>query len=112
LSILTRGPLPVLGCNVFLRHPRLRCTGPDADHAPVLAFSEIAFRRLAKAGGKFIGFGSNSSRQIPDGWPRARADEQFIALLRAMGPLVARHGITVSVEQQRTAESNYLNRIE
>ena len=112
LAIVARGLLPVLGCNSFLRHPRLRCTGPDADHAAVLAFSETAFRRLAKAGGKFIGFGSNTSRQIPDGWPRARADEQFIALLRATGPLAAKHGITVSVEQQRTAECNYLNRIE
>ncbi len=112
LALAARGPLPVLGCNVFLRHPRLRCTGPDADHAAVLAFSEIAFRRLARAGGKFIGFGSNTSRQIPEGWPRARADEQFVALLRAMGPLAARHGITVSVEQQRAVECNYLNRID
>ena len=29
-----------------------------------------------------------------------------------MGPLAAEHGITVSVEQQRTVECNYLNRID
>jgi sugar phosphate isomerase/epimerase len=104
-------PLPVRGCNSFLRHPRLRCTGPDADHASVLAFSEIAFRRLAQAGGKFIGFGSNKARQVPDGWPKERADAQFVTLLRAMGPLAARHGITVAVESLRAAECNYLNRI-
>jgi len=111
-TLSAASPLPVLGCNSFLRHPRLRCTGPDANHATVLAFSEIAFRRLASVGGKFIGFGSNTARQIPPGWPRARADEQFIALLRAMGPLAARHGITVSVEQQRTIECNYLNHLD
>ncbi|MEO6005006.1 MAG: TIM barrel protein [Opitutus sp.] len=111
-TIAARGVLPVLGCNSFLRHPRLRCTGPDADHTTVLEFSETAFRRLAKAGGKFIGFGSNTSRQIPDDWSKARADEQFVALLRAMGPLAAKHGITVSVEQQRRIECNYLNRID
>jgi sugar phosphate isomerase/epimerase len=110
-EIAARGALPVLGCNSFLRHSRLRCTGPDADHATVLEFSETAFRRLARAGGKFIGFGSNTSRQIPDGWPKARADEQFVALLQAMGPLAAKHGISVSVEQQRRIECNYLNRI-
>jgi sugar phosphate isomerase/epimerase len=78
----------------------------------VLSFCEIAFRRLAKAGGKFIGFGSNTSRQIPEGFSKTRADEQFIALLRAMGPLAGRYGITVSVEQQRVIECNYLNRID
>lgn len=104
-------PVPVLGCNSFLRHPRLRCTGPDADHPAVLAFSDTAFRRLARAGGRFIGFGSNTARRIPAGWPKARADEQFVALLREMGPLAARHGITVSVEQLRTVECNYLNRL-
>ena len=104
-------PLPVLGCNSFLRDPRLRSTGPDADHAAVLSFAETAFRRLAAAGGRFIGFGSNTSRRIPGDWPKARADEQFVALLRQMGPPAARHGITVAVEQLRTAECNYLNRL-
>ena len=102
--------LPVLGCNVFLR-PGLRCTGPDAAHPRVLAYAETAFRRLARLGGRFIGLGSSASRQIPDDWPKAKADEQYIALLRAMGPLAARHGITVSVEAQRTVEVNYLNRV-
>lgn len=110
-ATLATAPLPVLACNSFLRHPRLRCTGPDADHAAVLAFSAIAFRRLARVGGKIIGFGSNTARQIPAGWSKARADEQFIALLHAMGPLAAEHGITVAVEQQRPLECNYLNRI-
>lgn len=105
-------PIPVLGCNSFLRDPRLRCVGPDADHPRVLAFAETAFRRLRQVGGGFIGFGSNTSRQIPEGWPRERAGEQFVELLRAMGPLAERHNIVVSVESQRTAECNYLNHIE
>lgn len=112
-------PLPIGGCNSFLRHPSLRCTGPDADHPRVLGFSEIAFERLAKlaglvpggpvAGGAVIGFGSNTSRQIPQGWSKERADEQFMALLSKMGPLAAKHGITVAVESQRSQECNYLN---
>jgi sugar phosphate isomerase/epimerase len=102
--------LPVRGCNVFLR-PGLRCTGPDADHPRVLAYAETAFRRLRRLGGSFIGFGSSAARQIPDDWPKARADDQFIALLQAMAPLAARHQITVSAESQRRKEVNYLNRI-
>jgi sugar phosphate isomerase/epimerase len=110
-DLASASPLPALGCNKFLRDARLRCTGPDADHAAVLAFSAIAFRRLAEVGGKFIGFGSSSARQLPANWPKARADKQFVALLRAMGPLAARHGITISVEQLQESECNYLNHL-
>jgi sugar phosphate isomerase/epimerase len=104
-------PLPVLGYNSFLRDPKQRCTGPDADHPRVLAFSETAFRRLHEVGGEYIVFGSNTARQIPEGWPKARADEQFIALLRAMAPLAARCKIMVAVESQQQRECNYLNHL-
>jgi len=110
-KLAAAAPIPVRGCNSFLRDRRLRCVGPDADHPRVLAFAETAFRRLSEVGGEFIGFGSNTARQIPDGWPRERAGEQFVELLRAMGPLAEKHNIVVSVESQRTAECNYLNHI-
>ena len=104
-------PLPVLGGNGFLRDPKLRCTGPDADHPRVLGFAEVAFRRLRELGGEYIVFGSNTARQIPEGWPKAKAEEQFIDLLRQMGPLAARHQITIALEAQQTRECNYLNHI-
>ncbi|HWA29395.1 MAG TPA: TIM barrel protein [Lacunisphaera sp.] len=106
-----RSPLPVLGCNSFLRDPRPRCTGPNADHPRVLAFAETAFRRLRAVGGEYIVFGSNTARQLPPGWAKGKADEQFVSLLQAMGPLAARHGITVAVEAQRASECNYLNHL-
>ncbi len=104
-------PLPVLGANIFLADPRLRCTGPNADHPRVLAFAATAFQRLREIGGEYIVFGSGGARQVPPGWAKERADEQFVALLQAMGPLAARHGIRVAVEAQRTSECNYLNRL-
>jgi sugar phosphate isomerase/epimerase len=107
-----QSPLPVLGCNSFLRDPKLRCTGPAADHPRVLAFAETAFRRLKSVGGEYIVFGSNTARQIPEGWPRERAGEQFVALLQSMGPLAAQHGITVAVEAQQVSECNYLNHLD
>ena len=105
-------PLPIRGCNSFLRDPALVCVGPKADHERVLAYAQTAFARLQMLGGEYIVFGSNSARHIPDGWSKARADEQFIALLRAMAPLAARHGITIGVEMQQRKECNYLNFIE
>ncbi len=104
--------LPVRGCNSFMRDPSLVCVGPRADHARVLAYAATAFRRLREIGGEYIVFGSNTARRIPAGWDKARADQQFMALLEAMAPLAKAHGITVGVEMQRTSECNYLNHID
>lgn len=111
LAVAVTSPLPVLGTNGFLRHPRLRCTGPDADHPAVLAFADIAFRRLQRAGGRLIVFGSAGARRIPAGYPKEKADEQFTALLRAMAPLAAARGVTVAIELLRAQECNYLTRL-
>jgi len=105
-------PLAVRGCNSFLRDPSLICVGPAADHPRVLGYAATAFARLHSIGGEYIVFGSNSARRIPDGWTKAQADEQFVALLRAMAPLARRHHITIGVEMQRSQECNYLNYIE
>jgi sugar phosphate isomerase/epimerase len=107
-----QAPLRIRGCNSFMRDPSLICVGPAADHTRVLAYAETAFARLRSIGGEYIVFGSNTARRIPEGWSKARADEQFIALLRAMAPLAKRHRILVGVEMQRASECNYLNFIE
>ena len=111
-QLARRAPLRVRGCNSFMRDPSLVCVGPAADHARVLTYAATAFERLRSIGGEYIVFGSNTARRIPDGWSKARADEQFVSLLKAMAPLAKRHHITVGVEMQRRSECNYLNFIE
>jgi sugar phosphate isomerase/epimerase len=111
LAQLAAAPLPVLACNGFIRPAHLRCVGPEANHDLILEWSETTFRRMKKAGGKFIVFGSGGARKIPDGWTKEQADAQFVALLKRMGPLAETHGITVTLEQLRAAECNYINRI-
>jgi sugar phosphate isomerase/epimerase len=103
--------LPALACNSFIRPAHLRCVGPEANHDMVLDWAETTFRRLNQIGGKFIVFGSGRARTIPDGWTKEKADQQFVALLKRMGPLAKAHGITVTVEQLRAEECNYINRI-
>lgn len=111
LAKLAASPLPVLACNGFIRPAHLRCVGAEANHDLVLEWSETAFRRLEQAGGKFIVFGSAGARSLRDGWPKEKADAQFVALLKRMGPLAGKHGVTVAVEQLQAAECNYINRI-
>ena len=104
-------PIPVRGCNVFLSGPALRCVGPDVDRPRILAYAETAFRRFQALGGQFICFGSGGARRIPEGWSKAQADEQFIALLTALAPLAERYGMVIPVEQLRSQECNYLTRL-
>jgi sugar phosphate isomerase/epimerase len=111
LAKLAASPLPVLACNGFIRPKNLLCVGPEANHDQVLEWSETAFRRLKQASGKFIVFGSSGARKVPDGWPREKADEQFVSLLKRMGPLAGKHGVSVVVEQLQESECNYINHI-
>jgi len=111
LTELMSVPLPVLACNSFIRPAHLRCVGPEANHDLILDWAATTFRRMKKTGGKFIVFGSSGARKIPDGWAKEKADAQFVALLKRMGPLAETHGITVTVEQLRAEECNYINRI-
>jgi len=104
-------PLPILACNGFIRPAHLHCVGPEANHDLVLEWADISFRRLKKLGGKFIVFGSAGARRVPDGWPIEKADEQFISLLKQMGPLAAAQEITVTIEQLRAAECDFINQI-
>jgi sugar phosphate isomerase/epimerase len=111
LAKLAACPLPVLACNGFIRPPHLRCVGADANHGLVLEWADTTFRRMKRAGGKFIVFGSGASRQLKDGWPKHKADAQFVDLLKRMGPLAEAQGITVTLEQLQAKECNYINHL-
>jgi sugar phosphate isomerase/epimerase len=111
LARLKASELPVLACNGFIRPAHLRCVGPEANHDLILDWAETTFRRMKRTGGTFIVFGSGGARKIPEGWTKEKADVQFVALLKRMGPLAETHGITVTLEQLRAEECNYINHI-
>jgi sugar phosphate isomerase/epimerase len=111
LEKLAKSPLPVLACNGFIRPADLICVGPQANHDRVLEWADTCFRRLKQAKGKFIVFGSSGARKIPTGWSREKTDQQFVALLKKMGPLAGAQGVTLVVEQLQKKECNYINRI-
>lgn len=111
LARLADSPLPILACNGFIRPADLHCVGPDANPDRVLEWADTTFRRMKRAKGKFIVFGSSGARQIPEGWTKEKADTQFVALLKKMGPLAEAQNITLVVEQLQESECNYINHI-
>lgn len=110
LAEVKKCPLPVRAVNGFLTASH-RCIGPEANHDEVMKWAETVFRRAEKAGVDMVVFGSSKARRLPEGWPREKGVEQFVALLKRMGPAAQRHGVTVVVEQLQKSECNFLNHI-
>ena len=74
-------PLPVIAANAFLP-ATLKCVGPDVDMATLLQYADTACGRAGELGITTLVLGSGGSRQIPEGWDVARAQQQFITLLQ------------------------------
>ena len=101
-------PLPIAGYNCFFPGD-LKLTGPNVNVEAIRDYARRACRRAAEMGSDFIVFGSGGARTIPDGWPRATAEEQFVEAVRLVGPLAADSGVTVLLEHLNCGESNILN---
>ncbi|MCH2102057.1 MAG: sugar phosphate isomerase/epimerase [Planctomycetes bacterium] len=99
--------LPIHGANGFLPG-RMKSTGPRADHAVIAAYATDIFRRGEEVGMKTVTFGSSGSRSLPEGYPRADADLQFVALLSRLAPIAARYNIRICVEPLQKSETNYI----
>jgi sugar phosphate isomerase/epimerase len=102
--------LPVEACNSFLPN-ELKCVGPEPKHDDVLAFAGTAFKRAKEAGLAVIVFGSGGARRIPDGFSKTEAENQFVELLKRMGPLAEPYGVTIGIEPLRRQECNFINTI-
>ena len=111
LEKIASAPLPVRACNVFLSGS-LRATGPRADHDAIERHAAKVFHRAGRAGVDRIVFGSASARALPEGFAQERAKDQFVALLRRLGPLAAAEGVRVVPENLNRGECNFLTRVE
>lgn len=110
IAAIAAAALPVKACNGFLPGS-LPSVGEKAAHDAIVAYADVAFRRAKQVGIENITFGSGGSRKIPDGFSPERAKNQFTDLLIRLGPVAAKHGVTVSVEPLNKGECNFLNNV-
>lgn len=103
--------LPVEAANGFLLEG-MRCTGPDANHDVIVEYAAGLLRRLRKAGVAICVFGSGWARAIPEGWPREKAEEQFVSLLSRLGPVAAENGVEIAIEPLARVECNFVNTVD
>jgi sugar phosphate isomerase/epimerase len=86
--------------------------GPGAKHEEILIYAETAFTRAARAEVETIVWGSGESRQIPDGFSRAKAEEQFCALAKKTAALAGRYKIIIALETLNSGETNFINTLQ
>ena len=103
--------LPILSCNGFFPG-NIRLTGPNADHERAVRYTEVAMQRCARVGVKTAVLGSGGARNIPEGFPREEAEEQFCQLLSRLGPIAKKYGVTIVIEPLRSQECNFINTVQ
>jgi sugar phosphate isomerase/epimerase len=101
-------PLRIESYNGFLPGD-LKITGPAVDLERLKTYVARACERAKCVGSSVIVWGSGGSRKIPDGWDRAKAEEQYVAALRLAGPIAAAQGLTLALEPLPTRETNIAN---
>ena len=89
----------------------LKVVGPDVDLARLDRFAATTFRRAKEINMTLIVFGSAGARMIPPGFSAATAFEQFVDVLRQIGPLAEEQGVTLLVEPLNRGECNCVNTI-
>ena len=110
LEAASKSPIPVKACNTFIP-ASMKSVGPESAHNEILEYARTAFRRAQQTGIDFIVYGSGGSRRVPEGFRHLDAVEQFISLLKQMGPVAAEYGITIVVEPLRKSECNFINTV-
>ena len=99
---------PIRAANCFLPG-NLKCVGPHVDEDRLMRYAATAFGRAAEVGIEVIVFGSGMARMVPEGYPPRHAMEDFGGVLRRLGPIAQRHGITLAVEPLNKTECNFIN---
>lgn len=102
--------MPMPAANVLLP-AALKCSGPDIDYARLDAYAHTVFRRCKEIGMTLIVFGSAGARMVPDGFPNAKAFEQYVDILKQFAPLAEENGVTIVVEPLNRGECNLVNTI-
>ncbi|HHX72606.1 MAG TPA: sugar phosphate isomerase/epimerase [Clostridiales bacterium] len=87
----------------------LKVTGPEVDMAAIEAYIDGVFPRLAALGAYPVVFGSGGARRVPDGFDRAKAWHQLIAVGRLLGEKAKEHGLVIALEPLNTGETNIIN---
>jgi sugar phosphate isomerase/epimerase len=85
--------------------------GPDVDRDRVVRYLERVADIAQAADGEIVVFGSGWARNVPEGWSRERADDQFLEMVGWSTDALKGTGVTLALEAQNHTETNYMTTI-
>ena len=103
-------PLPVGAFNTFFPQD-MRIVGPDVDAARLDDYLARAAALMASVNARAAVMGSAWARNVPDGFERARAEEQIVRALDRCADRLQGSGVTLAIEPLYRKESNILNSV-
>ena len=106
---IKKNSLPVYSANcMFPGHFRL--TGKDATSKEEReAFLEKSFSRISELGAVIAVLGSGRQRSVPEGENANEFREKLFEIVRSVGLIAAKYGLTVALEPLNRRETNVFN---
>jgi D-psicose/D-tagatose/L-ribulose 3-epimerase len=101
-------PLRCHALNSLIRRPDLKVVGNEVSLTAVGDYLEQCLARCRRLGASISVWGSAGSRNVPEGFPRERAEQQIAAFLRLAGDIARKQDLVVAIEPLRHQESNIL----
>ena len=103
-------PLPALAMSYLFPHD-VRIVGPEADETRNRAYFDRVVDVLALAKSRVVVLGSGWTRNIPEGWTQAQAEEAFLKTLASCADALKGVGTTLVIEPLNRKESNLVNSV-
>jgi sugar phosphate isomerase/epimerase len=110
LPLYVNSPIPVKAWNVLFPG-EIKVVGPEVNETIIKNYIAKAVNTMSQAGSSIFVFGSGRSRSIPEGWERARAEEQILRLLHIIADELEGTNLTLAIEPLNTKESNIITSV-
>ena len=111
LQAYLESPLPISVFNVFFPG-ELKLVGPESDSDRTRRYVHSAAEALHRIGARTVVLGSGRSRSLPDGWERARGEEQLLRALDWIAVDFKDAGLTLAIEPLNGKESNIITSVD
>ncbi|BFL48877.1 sugar phosphate isomerase/epimerase family protein [Lactonifactor longoviformis] len=95
-------------CNNFFPAD-MPLVGPRRKEEEILKYTELVLGRAERLGAEYVGLGSGASRNVPQGVPLDEGYRQLAGLMRQLGRIAEKKGITILIEPLRKEECNLIH---
>ncbi|SEM52484.1 sugar phosphate isomerase/epimerase [Paenibacillus sp. OV219] len=110
LPAYLNSPLPVRTFNLFFPGD-MRIVGAELDPDRVRRYIHRGAEAMNRIGASIAVLGSGRSRHIPEGYERARAEDQMLNVLSWIAEEFAGTGVTLAIEPLNKKETNLMNSV-